>query len=131
MSQLEIAEKYDVVKSAICYQMKKHGIEARDRKEIHREKSRKKPVPLDVSDYGYRWWVDQYGKKKGWDVERVFVHRLVHVAHHGVESVKNMDVHHKNGHKLDNRPENLEAMSKSDHSKLHADESSDLVGAVP
>jgi superfamily II helicase len=28
-------------------------------------------------------------------------------------------VHHKNGDKLDNRPENLEIYSRSDHAKLH------------
>ena len=31
-------------------------------------------------------------------------------------------VHHKNHDRLDNRPENLEVMKKSDHSRLHAKE---------
>lgn len=29
-------------------------------------------------------------------------------------------VHHKDGNKLNNSPDNLQVMSRSDHSKLHA-----------
>ena len=34
---------------------------------------------------------------------------------------ENEVVHHKNGNKGDNRPENLEVMTKSEHIKLHWD----------
>lgn len=35
-------------------------------------------------------------------------------------------VHHKNGKRWDNRPENLEVMNKSDHAKLHGQREEDL-----
>lgn len=49
----------------------------------------------------------------------VRVHRLVAVAKCGIEAVKNMDVHHKNGVRWDNRPENLDIMTRSEHMSLH------------
>ena len=118
MTQPEIAEKYDVVKSAICYQMKKYGIKARENADAQRKELRKKPAPLAQKD-GYRRWSDQYGREKGWKKDVVYVHRLVYVAHHGFEAARDMDIHHKNEMKLDNRPENLEALTRSEHASLH------------
>ena len=51
----------------------------------------------------------------------VYEHRLVYEAVHG-SVPKSHVVHHKNGDKQDNRPENLEAMPQSDHMKLHRPE---------
>ncbi len=50
----------------------------------------------------------------------VTVHRLVAVAKYGIEEVKDMVVHHRNGVKWDNRPENLEIMTAENHSRHHA-----------
>jgi hypothetical protein len=47
------------------------------------------------------------------------LHRLVMIAEHGVDAVADMDVHHKNEIPWDNRPENLELLTKSEHTKLH------------
>lgn len=47
------------------------------------------------------------------------LHRLIYEDFWGVELPKEIHVHHKDGNKLNNCILNLEAMTKSEHSKLH------------
>jgi len=46
--------------------------------------------------------------------------RVVAIGEFGLDSIVGKDVHHKNGITWDNRPENLEPMSRSDHMRRHA-----------
>lgn len=52
----------------------------------------------------------------------VFEHRLIWEQANGKSLEPNQNVHHINGIKDDNRPENLVALSKADHTKEHASE---------
>lgn len=56
-----------------------------------------------------------------YDGERVAIglHRLLAIAEFGYEAVKGKDIHHKNGIKWDNRPGNIEPVTKSEHGKIH------------
>jgi|SRR5229473_4557855 len=62
---------------------------------------------------GYR----VFSKAKG---ERIKEHRLVMETLLGRKLRRDENVHHKNGNRLDNRPENLQLMSHGEHSSLHA-----------
>lgn len=46
-------------------------------------------------------------------------HRLIYEEHHGVILPRDWVVHHINGDPLDNRVENLEALSRSEHPSRH------------
>lgn len=54
------------------------------------------------------------------DVKRqVRIHRLQAVAYYGFAEVTENDVHHRSGHGLDNRPDNLICLDKSEHASEH------------
>lgn len=47
-------------------------------------------------------------------------HRVVYELEHGVSLPDGIHIHHLNRNRMDNRPENLIALSVSDHARLHA-----------
>ena len=58
----------------------------------------------------------------------ILEHRLVYEIAHGTKLPKGVSIHHINHNRSDNRPENLVALTQSEHAKLHAKELGKSVG---
>lgn len=110
LSQREIGRKLGCSHSAVGKSMRELGIETRN-------SCSDLPPPYRISPQGYWLWSHTLS-----DTERcrVLEHRLLAVAKYGFDAVKDMHVHHRNHHKFDNRLENIELMTPSDHHKHHA-----------
>jgi len=115
MKQSDIAQRFGVEQGTISDWMSKHGIETRDSTKMVHEVKRKQPPYFGTDMDGYE------RVENGFKDERytVLVHRLLMVAEHGYDNVKDSVVHHKNGVKWDNRPENLELMDLAEHTSQH------------
>lgn len=102
----ELAEKFDCHGSTMKRKLEKYNINTPSQ-------YNKKATLADINGYQ----VMQCGVVgKG-----VLVHRLLAVAEYGYDEVCDNVVHHKNGIKWDNRPDNIEVMGRSEHAKLHAE----------
>ena len=113
----EVGDELDASAKAVQRAMERFDIPRRD------PEHQRGPVHLRTDDYGYMTW---YPNCRG-SSYAVRVHRLVAVAEYGLEALEDKVVHHKNTHKIDNRPENLELMTRAEHSKEHY-ESGDAFG---
>lgn len=70
----------------------------------------------------YHYWYHVYESQRS----HVAVHRLLAVAEYGLDEVVGKDVHHKNRIPWDNRPENIELLSKEEHGRMHSHEYHDI-----
>jgi len=52
-------------------------------------------------------------------IHNLIHHRLLAVAEWGLDAVRGMDVHHQNNIPWDNRPENLELLTRAEHRREH------------
>ena len=107
----EIADELRCHYTTVHQYMEKHGIERRDAN-YNPEKSQYATFTMHTA--GYELWVD--------NSDTLLVHRLVAVATHGFDAVCDGIIHHENGIKWDNRPENLTVCdSHQQHIQLHHD----------
>lgn len=107
MSQSDVADAIGCAKMTVCRWMNNLGIETR--------KTTHERPPYFYTDGGYERWKS----KVNGDLQQLKVHRLQAVAEYGFDAVCNMDVHHKNTIPWDNRPENIELKSHSEHTQHH------------
>lgn len=113
LTTYDIADRFDVSNSTVRKWMVRYGI---DRREGGSKKAQY--MRMDIDTYGHVVWrqsanINQREVHFG-------IHRLLAISEYGTEAVAGMDVHHKNGIPWDNRPANIEPLTHSDHTKLHA-----------
>lgn len=112
MKQWEIADRLDCHQTTICTELMKNGIETRDAEDYQE-------LPFYFHQ-GYLATRHRTTTKDGESKRNlVYIHRLIAVAKYGVDALEGKYVHHKNGHKCDNRHENIELVSKSEHAEIH------------
>jgi len=111
-STRQIAEMFGVTASCIRYHLDKHGI-----------KTRKQSYDIPAFNLSSKAPYRGYPCWKGCDGKQIPVHKLVAISNganpHVVFGDADYDIHHKNGHKVDNTPENLEVIHKQEHGKIH------------
>ena len=122
MTQVEIAEKLGTSQKVVWRFMKNHGIKARShaKRNQYGEKNDYWKGGRTHDEHGY-----VYVKADGHPRSRkcggyVFEHILVAESVLGRHIERGEVVHHINGNKSDNRPENLSVMSVGDHIRYHA-----------
>jgi len=111
MTLSEIGDEFGVTKRAVGRWMEKHGIVRRS----YGIDATRTPPSYCVNMQGYEISKSCYDC----EIQQVRLHRLVAVAEYGFDAVSGNDVHHVNQIPWDNRPDNLEVMSRSEHMSLH------------
>jgi len=114
MTLQEIGDELGCSPGTVGRWMEKNGVDRRDPLDLER----RKPATFTHHQDGYEvWttWVEDRGRSA-----EVRVHRLVAVAEHGVQAVKDRVVHHKNGIPWDNRPSNLTVEDTHRHRRIHS-----------
>jgi len=113
----EIAEFVDSNPVTVHKWLNRHGIERRSISESQRLRhGTEAPVSLKIHRDGYP--VSHFYHEN--EYFEVRIHRLAAVAWYGFDEVVGKDVHHKNNIPWDNREENLEPMTPSEHMEHHA-----------
>jgi len=105
MSSADISDKHEVSPRTVRRWMEYYGIE-------RRPPAPEKHISLRTSKNGYEIW-----NIRGHTIHH---HRLLAVAESGVDAIEDNVIHHRNGIRWDNRLENIEIMSPSEHSRHHA-----------
>jgi len=112
MSTNDIADEFDVDQNQISRFLKRQGIKIRTESEAMRLINGLNTPTIYTNKSGYEI------AACGMTDSAVKIHRLVAYAHHG-NDIANNHVHHENKIPWDNRPQNLDVVNPSNHTRLH------------
>ncbi len=115
LSTHAIADKLGCSQDTVRTWMDRCGVDARDHADAVARAIRSRPAHFETTNRGYERWTTETNGSSA----MMSVHRLLAVSEFGIDAVKSMDVHHKNGIPWDNRPENIEPLSRAEHRKEH------------
>jgi len=110
LNQEEMGDRLGCTRRTIAEWFSRHGIEGR------KGAPRREYAYYETHVLGYERWQNLTTPDRG---KVCKVHRLAAVAWFGYGAVVDNHVHHKNGIPWDNREENFELLSPSDHMKTH------------
>ena len=117
MSTYDIADELGCSAVRIQKALDEHGFEKRVNTDYDKVTSPSTTVAFKQHKRGYEEIQAANGEESP---DKVYVHRLLAVAEYGVDKVAGNHVHHKNGVQWDNRIENLEVLSSTEHGELHS-----------
>jgi len=120
LSMEAVAEKLGCAQKTVHKWIHQHGIQITDPRG-RGVKGRR--IPGFPAAFGHRKSGSETVTYEVWrdSQDVVTVHRLLAVAEYGFDALdRDVVVHHENGIGWDNRPENIELMDHSEHSRLHA-----------
>ena len=119
----EIADEWECSNGTVSRWLNKHDIETRDNwsegVKAAANSNRVERVKMRTHERGYEYWSEKVTYEDGRKMEIVYVHRLLAIAEHGFDAVCGKVVHHKNRVPWDNRPENIEVMTRTEHQNEH------------
>lgn len=107
LSLTEVGAEFGVTRQSVYTGLKRRGVQLRT----------KQPKLYQEFD-GLKFTQRSHGYYARTDGDRELMHRYVWRFHYG-EIPPGHDVHHRNHNPTDNRIENLECLSKSEHSSRH------------
>lgn len=116
LRQSEIADLLGCGTRTVCRWMNRHDLEVY-RTERTGESNRVERATFTHAPQGYERAIANYRGTP----EAVQIHRLLAVAKYGFEALEGMEVHHRNHIPWDNREDNIELMTTSEHRRYHAD----------
>lgn len=122
MTTKEISKLKGCSRQTVTNHMMRHGLDTRGNT-AYRSLSRGGDgtgVSHRISHKGYEVCATNVNIDGEMAAKKIPIHRLIAVAEHGFDAVKDKHVHHVNFCSWDNRPENLELMDNSEHLSYHA-----------
>ena len=112
LGQDEIAERLGCCQAQVSRQMRRNNVSRTTKTEA----ARSRPASFYTNLSGYECWAECMQDA----TNRVRVHRLLAVAEWGLDAIEDNHIHHQNNMPFDNRPDNLEVLSPSEHAQTHA-----------